>query len=77
MRVTRRLPSLAESQPASGSATTAPAATPKRASPSPDFVASSRSCSAGIRATQLPYEAPLAKKTTVTAVRAARGIRPL
>ncbi len=74
-RVMGRLPYRATSWPATGLDSSAPTARQSSASPRGPVSVSTRSLMAGMRSTQLPNRAPLAKNTTATAIRACRGRR--
>src|SRR5207245_9416690 len=71
--VTARLPSRPMSQPAAGSARTAPTAVESRTSPSPPSVIPSRVLRSGICGTQLAKTTPFTKKHSDTAPRARAG----
>src|SRR5712691_73289 len=76
------LPSLSTSQPATGSAITAPPAMPTRTRPRPPSEIPSRALRSGMWGTQLAMTAPLMKKIAAPARRARVGkgvgsIRPL
>src|SRR5712692_354959 len=71
--VTARLPSRPMSQPAAGSARTAPTAVESRTNPSPPSVIPSRVLRSGICGTQLAKTTPFTKKHSDTAPRARAG----